>query len=225
MNKPAKWGGIAPAVEQFRFKRKGPQYVNFPGRQQQFAPLRRDCRAGPFNVTSTRLTEHARDSFGGSLISPRSFANLRGGIRFALVLRRNSTSGGIFRRDFMKAEKKIVPFPGGARQRDRDELAFLPAALEIVETPPSPIGRAIGATVIALFVLALGWASLGHVDIVATATGKIIPTGHSKVIQPFETGVVHAILVANGQNVNAGDVLIELDPTINDSATNHLSSD
>jgi hemolysin D len=125
----------------------------------------------------------------------------------------------------MKPEKKILSFPGGARQRDRDELAFLPAALEIVETPPSPIGRAIGASIIALFVLALLWASLGQVDIVATATGKIIPTGHSKVIQPFETGVVRAIRVADGQTVDAGDVLIELDPTINEGETTHLQSD
>jgi hemolysin D len=125
----------------------------------------------------------------------------------------------------MKPEKKVVPFPGGVKQRDRDELAFLPAALEIVESPPSPIGRAIGATIIAIFVLALLWASLGHVDIVATATGKIIPTGHSKVIQPFETGVVRAIRVADGQTVDAGDVLIELDPTINESETNHLQGD
>src|SRR5258708_11388853 len=125
----------------------------------------------------------------------------------------------------MTAEKKVVPFPGGAKQRDRDELAFLPAALEIVETPPSPIGRAIGATLIGLFVLALAWASVGHVDIVATATGKIIPTGHSKVIQPFETGVVRAIRVADGQDVNAGDVLIALDPTINEGETMHLQGD
>src|SRR6202142_278052 len=125
----------------------------------------------------------------------------------------------------MKAEMKVVPFPASPKPRDREELAFLPAALEIVETPPSPIGRAIGATLIGLFVLALAWASLSHVDIVATAPGKIIPTGHSKLIQPFETGVVHAILVTNGQTVNAGDVLIELDSTINEGETNHLRSD
>src|SRR5580704_1038944 len=125
----------------------------------------------------------------------------------------------------MKAEKKVVPFPTGPKPRDREELEFLPAALEIVETPPSPLGRAVGATLIGLFVLALAWASLGHVDIVATAAGKIIPTGYSKVIQPFETGVVHAILVTNGQTVNAGDVLIELDSTINEGETNHLRGD
>src|SRR6202790_4751619 len=125
----------------------------------------------------------------------------------------------------MKSEKKVVPFPAAPKPRDREELAFLPAALEIVETPPSPIGRAIGATLIALFVLGLAWASLGHVDIVATATGKIIPTGHSKVIQPFETGVVRAIRVADGQDANADDALIELGPTINEGETNHLQGD
>src|SRR6202161_2329596 len=125
----------------------------------------------------------------------------------------------------MKAEKKVVPFPACPRPRDREELEFLPAALEIVETPPSPLGRAIGATLIGLFVLALAWASLGHVDIVATAPGKIIPTGYSKVIQPFETGVVHAILVTNGQTVNAGDILIELDSTINEGETSPLRGD
>jgi hemolysin D len=45
------------------------------------------------------------------------------------------------------------------------------------------------------------------------------------VIQPFETGVVRAIGVADGQNVNAGDVLIELDPTINEGETIHLQGD
>jgi hemolysin D len=125
----------------------------------------------------------------------------------------------------MKPEMKVVPFPTAAKRRDREELEFLPAALEIVETPPSPTGRAIGATLIALFVLALIWASLSRVDIVATAAGKIIPTGHSKVIQPFETGVVRAIRVADGREVNAGDVLVELDPTINEGEINHLESD
>jgi hemolysin D len=125
----------------------------------------------------------------------------------------------------MKAEMKVVPFPATPKQRDRETFASLPAAQELVETPPSPIGRAIGVTIMAAFVLALIWASLGHVDIVAVAPGKIIPTGYSKVIQPFEIGVVRAIRVADGQSVQAGDTLIELDPTINEGEINHLRSD
>src|SRR4029077_20150929 len=104
----------------------------------------------------------------------------------------------------MRPSNAVVAFPDAVARRRDHELAFLPAALEIVETPPSPIGRAIGATIIAVFVLALAWACLGSVDIVATAAGKIIPSGRSKVIQPFETGVVRAIHVHDGDTVKAG---------------------
>jgi hemolysin D len=109
--------------------------------------------------------------------------------------------------------------------RYADELAFLPAALEIVETPPSPIGRALGAVIIALFCVALIWAWAGTIDIVASATGKIVPSGRTKVIQPFETGVVRTIRVQDGQPVKAGDVLIELDPTVNAAERDHLRND
>jgi hemolysin D len=127
----------------------------------------------------------------------------------------------------MQSSNAVVPFPEtrALRRRREHELAFLPAALEIVETPPSPIGRAIGATIIAVFVAALAWACLGTVDIVATASGKIIPSGRTKVIQPFEIGVVRAIHVHDGDTVKAGDVLIELDPTMNAAEREHLQSD
>jgi membrane fusion protein, hemolysin D len=120
---------------------------------------------------------------------------------------------------------KILSFPLKRECREKDELAFLPAALEVVETPPSPIGRAIGATLIVLFCLALIWACFGHVDIVASATGKIVPSGRVKLIQPFETGVVRAIHARDGQSVKAGEVLIELDPTMTMAEQEHIRSD
>jgi hemolysin D len=126
----------------------------------------------------------------------------------------------------MTAAQKIIPFPKKeVVRRNELELAFLPAALEIVETPPSPIGRAIGVSVMALFCLALAWASFGTVDIVATAAGKIIPSGRTKIVQPFEIGVVSAIHVRDGQSVKAGEVLIELDPTMTEAERDHLRSD
>jgi hemolysin D len=119
---------------------------------------------------------------------------------------------------------RVVPFRN-AQERRGEELAFLPAALEIVETPPSPIGRKIGLTIILLFCAALLWAWWGTIDIVASATGKIMPSGRTKVIQPFETGVVRSIRVQDGQAVKAGDVLIELDPTVNAAERDHLRND
>lgn len=92
---------------------------------------------------------------------------------------------------------------------------FLPAVLEIQQSPPSPVGRAILWTIMAVFAFAVLWASFGWIDIVATAQGKIIASGYSKVIQPYETGVIAAIHVLDGQVVKKGDVLIELDPTQN----------
>jgi hemolysin D len=119
----------------------------------------------------------------------------------------------------------VLPFPRDPNARDKEELAFLPAALEIVETPASPVGRTIAYTIMALFCLALAWAFFSRVDIVASATGKIIPTGHTKIIQPYETGVVREIHVHDGQAVKAGEALIDLDPTMNEAETSHLESD
>ena len=109
--------------------------------------------------------------------------------------------------------------------RSHSEREFLPAALEIIETPASPAGRSIAGAIIAFFVLALSWAVLGWVDIVATAPGKIVPTGRSKVIQPLDSGIVHAIHVQNGQMVKAGDLLIELDPTESEADRNRLADE
>jgi len=92
---------------------------------------------------------------------------------------------------------------------------FLPAVLEIEHAPPSPIGRGITWTIIAVFTTGTLWATIGWIDIVATAQGKIIASGYSKVIQPYETGVITSIHVIDGQVVTRGEVLIELDPTQN----------
>jgi hemolysin D len=123
------------------------------------------------------------------------------------------------------ASSKVVAFPRASDRREKHEIAFLPAALEIVETPPSPTGRMIGLTIITLFCVALAWACLGKIDIEATAPGKIIPDGRTKLVQPFEIGVVRAIHVHDGQRVKAGDVLIELDPTMNAAEAEHTRSD
>ncbi|WP_114240105.1 HlyD family type I secretion periplasmic adaptor subunit [Dyella sp. C9] len=98
-------------------------------------------------------------------------------------------------------------------KRTREELAFLPAHLELVESPPSPAPRLSMWTIIALFCVALLWACLGQLDMVAVAPGKTLTTGRTKVIQPAESAVVRRILVQDGQVVKQGDLLIELDTT------------
>jgi len=96
----------------------------------------------------------------------------------------------------------------GANLSDRE---FLAPALEILETPPSPVHVAFLWIICAFVVTALGWAYFGRVDIVAAAQGKFQPTGRVKVVEPLETGRVEDVRVANGALVKAGDVLVELD--------------
>jgi hemolysin D len=104
----------------------------------------------------------------------------------------------------------------------RPEIDFLAAALEIQEKPPSPAGRGIIWAIVLFFSLAVAWAFIGEIDIVATAQGRIIPSGRVKVIQPMEIGVVRRIPVREGQQVQAGDILIELDPTATEADLERL---
>ena len=90
---------------------------------------------------------------------------------------------------------------------------FQPAALEVQDTPPSPTGRSLLWLLLALFVTGIGWACLGEVDIVVTAPGRVVPSGQVKLVQAPQAGSVVAILVGEGERVEAGQPLLRLDPT------------
>jgi hemolysin D len=91
------------------------------------------------------------------------------------------------------------------------ERQFLPAALEILDTPAPALPRAVILTIIVALICTLAWAIIGRIDEIAVASGKVIAADKTKVIQPAETAVVKRILVADGQVVRAGQVLIELE--------------
>ena len=111
------------------------------------------------------------------------------------------------------------------RPAETRELAFLPGALSVVETPPSPTGRALALIIMAFFTIAVLWSILGRVDVLATAPGSLVPAGDVKTIQPLDSGVVRAIRVQDGDHVQAGQVLVELDPTEVTADTDRLERD
>lgn len=98
-------------------------------------------------------------------------------------------------------------------EKREKETEFLPAILEVTETPPSPIGQFAMWSVVLLIVVALAWSILGHINEVAVAAGKVIPSGQIKTVQVKNKGIVKEINVEEGQFVNEGDVLVVLDPT------------
>ena len=101
--------------------------------------------------------------------------------------------------------------------RSRDEVEFLPAHLELIETPVSPFSRILMWSIVVMFVVALLWACLGRLDIVAKAPGNTVVSSRTKVIQPSETAVVRSIHVRDGAHVRRGDLLVELDGTLTEA--------
>jgi hypothetical protein len=101
-----------------------------------------------------------------------------------------------------------------ARHWSALERGFLPPLLEIQESPPSPVHRWVLWNIIGFVAALIAWAIIGRISIVATAPRKFVPDGRVKEVQPLESSIVKAIHVKEGQRVHAGDVLLELDPTL-----------
>lgn len=112
----------------------------------------------------------------------------------------------------------------GEKQVKKIEYEFLPGALEIVETPPAPLGRFSIWIIFIVFVSSIIWSYFGKIDEVAVARGKVIPDGRIKVIQPLEEGVITSIHIQEGENVRAGQLLIELDSSMKEADINGLEN-
>ncbi|WOG29791.1 HlyD family type I secretion periplasmic adaptor subunit [Endozoicomonas sp. 8E] len=108
--------------------------------------------------------------------------------------------------------------------RPKEENEFLPAAVEILETPASPLKHVLTLGICLLLVIALVWAWFGNIDVVVEAEGRIIPDGYSKKISPIQVARVSTIFVDEGSRVKKGDKLIELIPNPTDSENNTLQT-
>ena len=98
----------------------------------------------------------------------------------------------------------------GSAQRAQDR-EFLPAALEILETPPSPMRIWLLQAICAVAAISILWMFVGKIDVIAIAQGKVQPAGRVKLVQPLDSGKVREVLVANGAGVREGDPVVVLD--------------
>ncbi|WP_192036902.1 HlyD family type I secretion periplasmic adaptor subunit [Halomonas sp. YLGW01] len=65
-----------------------------------------------------------------------------------------------------------------------------------------------------LALLSLGvWAYFAELDEVSRGVGRVIPSSQLQRVQSFDGGVVKAILVEEGERVEAGQLLMRIDPT------------
>src|SRR5712691_11116518 len=129
-------------------------------------------------------------------------------------------------------EKPVSPLAAAARVAERlgeriqaDPRDFLPAIVRLQEAPPNPLGRRVLWVALVFLAALLGWATFGKLDIVAVADGKLVPDTYLKIVQPTDSGVVKEILVREGEQVRAGQVLMRMDTALSDSDLKALGAD
>jgi len=109
---------------------------------------------------------------------------------------------------------KALPWTG---IKEGDAQAFAPDIISVQQQPPSPLPRSMLYALLALFAMILIWACVGRLDIVAVAQGKLVPQSFLKIVQPAESGIVRDILVREGEEVAASQVLVRMDARLSDA--------
>ncbi len=116
---------------------------------------------------------------------------------------------------------KLPDFP----KTDPSPLDFSPPLLRLQDSPPNPVGRAVLTALLVLLAALILWALLGKLDIVAVAEGRLVPQSYLKIVQPSESGIVKEILVREGEEVKAGQVLMRMDALITDAEARSFEGD
>ena len=109
--------------------------------------------------------------------------------------------------------------------RPRHELEFLPAALEVMDTPAAPAAHMISGVICVFCAVAIGWSIIGRIDIVANAPGTVIPATKVKLVQPLQTATVDQVLVTDGDHVEPGQALVRLDAVAATAERDRLAAD
>lgn len=95
----------------------------------------------------------------------------------------------------------------------------------IQDEAPSQINRIVLHAVCGLILILLIWAAIGKLDIIATAEGRLATQTLVKIVQPAEAGVIKELLVQEGDNVKAGQLLARLDTTLATADKTSISND
>lgn len=87
-----------------------------------------------------------------------------------------------------------------------------------LKEPRLPHSSLVAWSLFALLAVFIAWASLFHLDEVTTGSGKVIPSSHEQVIQSLEGGIIHSLMVREGDIVERGQQLAQLDRTKTESS-------
>lgn len=116
---------------------------------------------------------------------------------------------------------RIKPEKGPAKRKTetakRDIDAFQ-ADTEAIQRAPDPrLARLTLHLLATLVAAAILWASIVKIERIVSASGRLVSSVPSLVVQPLETSIIRSIKVRTGDVVKPGQVLAELDPTFVDA--------
>jgi adhesin transport system membrane fusion protein len=99
-----------------------------------------------------------------------------------------------------------------------------PAGYVLAPERPPRSWAVVVLLICAFLGVALVWSSLAELDELARAQGRVIPSGKIQIIQSAEPGVVDDILVREGEQVKAGQLLVKLDDTNTSSSQGEVQA-
>jgi adhesin transport system membrane fusion protein len=118
-----------------------------------------------------------------------------------------------FQLPFLKTPEPAPAVPQMGGRARRGDAAFMSGvrAAQVVESAPHVtwvlylMAAALAAT--------LAWAALARVDEVTKADARVVPEGREQVIASLEGGILRELFVKEGEQVEEGQDIAELDPT------------
>ncbi|WP_445289032.1 HlyD family type I secretion periplasmic adaptor subunit [Variovorax atrisoli] len=120
------------------------------------------------------------------------------------------------------AAEPAAPVPPS---RPPSRLPVAPAAApRSPSEPPLPRSSLIVWIVSAALLLLLAWAWRFELDEVSTGTGKVVPSSKEQMVQSLEGGILVDLKVAEGDIVEEGQVLAQLDRTKTESTVQESAS-
>ncbi len=104
-----------------------------------------------------------------------------------------------------------------------EDLDFSSEVAAAARRGPSPATRLFLLIIAIVFIGAIFWADRAVLDEVTRGDGRVIPSSQLQVVQSLEGGIVEALLIGEGDLVEAGQVLLRIDDTSVSSSLGELS--
>ena len=164
--------------------------------------------------------------FGRNSSSEVNFASTAEHIREVTPRGANSISGGV-QSSTLPVNPNIPVNPTDSRQfneptSDDSTKLWSPSVQALLDQPSSSFPHQLIAGGVIFCLVFMSWACFGTIEEVGKAQGQLVPEGETYKIEPIELGQVRQVFVEEGEEVKAGQVLVELDTELADKEVERL---